>query len=58
MMIAIVCAAVIFAGVAAIHRNRQRRVALQVAQASYQSAVLVRKTAELAAVEYEHGIYK
>jgi hypothetical protein len=58
LMIAIVLASLIFAGIAATQRRRQRLVAVQVAQATYEQARLTREVAEIAVAEYIHGIYK
>jgi hypothetical protein len=58
LMIAIVLASLIFAGIAARRERRRRLVALQVAQAVYQEAKLTREVAEIAVTEYVEGIYK
>jgi hypothetical protein len=64
LMITIVLAGLVFAGIAA-RRRQQRALALQTAQVGLQraeaacrEAELTRKVAEIAAAEYEYGIYK
>jgi hypothetical protein len=58
LMIAIVLAGLIFAGIAASRRARQRRIDLLVAQAAYEQAHLTREVAEIAVTEYAAGICK
>jgi hypothetical protein len=58
MMLAIVLAGLIFAGIAASRRARQRRIDLLTAQAAYEQAHLTREVAEIAVTEYAAGIYK
>ncbi len=58
MMIAIVLAALVFAGFAAKRERQRRNVALSAAEAAFIVATLNRMHADLAAAEFEHGIYK
>jgi hypothetical protein len=58
LMIAVVLAGLIFAGIAASRRARQRRIDLLTAQAAYEQAHLTREVAEIEVTEYVEGIYK
>jgi hypothetical protein len=58
MMIAVLLASLIFAGIAASRERRRRLVALRVAEARYEQAKLTREVAEIAVTEYVEGIYK
>jgi hypothetical protein len=57
MMLAIVVVALFCAALAAIRERQRRLVAALVADAEYSHAVFARKVSEIAAVEFEHGIY-
>jgi hypothetical protein len=58
LMLAVVLAGLIFAGIAASRRARQRRIDLLTALAAYEQAHLTREVAAIAVTEYVEGIYK
>jgi hypothetical protein len=57
LMLAIVVVALVCAALAAIRERQRRLVAALVADAEYAHAVVAREVSEIAAVEFETGIY-